>query len=170
MVRAYVWECVGALVAGIIYTYWLLEKMNPALIISCFTLPLLIGSAFVAAGATKKKALAVHVLLLVFNLYAILAGGAGTIRLLAGQTEMAGAVVRDLGGKPGFEIPEPAVGSEPAASIACTATASWQRYSRTTTRSGYWPPRSSPSIRGRGASWSSAKGPAAWPGISCATR
>lgn len=79
MIRAYIWECIGALAGGLAYTFWLLEKFNSALIISLFTLPLLLGSAFVVALEKRKKALAAHFLLLVFNLYAILAGGAGRL-------------------------------------------------------------------------------------------
>ena len=77
IIRAYVWECVGALSAGLIYTFWLLEKISPAMTISLFALPLLFGSALVAAREMRKKALAAHFLLLAVNLYALLAGGAG---------------------------------------------------------------------------------------------
>lgn len=76
MVRAYAWECIGALAGGMLYSFWLLEKMNPVLIIACFTLLLLTGSAFAVMLEKRKKALAVHMLLLVFNLVAILGGGA----------------------------------------------------------------------------------------------
>ena len=76
MVRAYIWECIGAMAGGLLYTFWLLERMNPTRIIFVFSLPLLTASAWVAFREMKKKALAVHFLLLVFNLYAILAGGA----------------------------------------------------------------------------------------------
>ena len=79
MIRAYIWECIGALAGGLAYTFWLLEKFNSALIISLFTLPLLLGSAFVAALEKREKTLAAHFLLLAFNLYAILAGGAGRL-------------------------------------------------------------------------------------------
>jgi spermidine synthase len=86
MVRAYIWECIGALAGGVLYTFWLLEKFNSALIIALFTLPLLLGSASVAALEKKKKALAVHLLLLGFNLYAIMGGGAGRLdNWLVGQ-------------------------------------------------------------------------------------
>jgi spermidine synthase len=79
MVRAYIWECIGALAGGIIYTFWLLEKFNSAMIISLFTLPLLLGSILVARSEKRKKALAALFLMLAFNLYAILAGGAGRL-------------------------------------------------------------------------------------------
>jgi spermidine synthase len=79
LVRAYVWESIGAMAGGLIYTYWLLEKFNPAVIIALFTLPLLLGSTFVLALEKRKKALAIHFLLLAFNAYAILAGGAGRL-------------------------------------------------------------------------------------------
>jgi hypothetical protein len=59
-IHAYAWECFGAMAGGVIYTYWLLEKLNPALIISLFALPLLLGSAFAAALESRKKALAAH--------------------------------------------------------------------------------------------------------------
>jgi spermidine synthase len=79
MVRAYIWECLGALAGGVAYTFWLLEKFNSVLIIALFTLPLLLGSAFVVFLEKRSKALATHFLLLAFNLYAILAGGAGKL-------------------------------------------------------------------------------------------
>ena len=79
MVRAYIWECSGALAGGVVYTFWLLEKFNSALIIALFTLPLLLGSAFVVVLEKRNKALAAHFLLLALNLYAILAGGAGRL-------------------------------------------------------------------------------------------
>jgi spermidine synthase len=79
MVRAYIWECIGALAGGVVYTYWLLEKFNSTLIISLFTLPLLLGSILVAGSEKRKKTLAALFLLLAFNLYAILAGGAGRL-------------------------------------------------------------------------------------------
>ena len=79
IMRAYVWECIGALAAGVAYTFWLLEKFNATLIIALFTLPLLLGSTYVAALEKRKKALAVHFLLLAFNLYAILGGGASRL-------------------------------------------------------------------------------------------
>jgi spermidine synthase len=79
IMRAYIWECVGAMAGGVVYTFWLLVKFNPALIISLFSLPLLLGSAIVARAEKRSKALATHFLLLAFNLYAILAGGAGRL-------------------------------------------------------------------------------------------
>lgn len=79
MVRAYVWECIGALAGGVAYTFWLVEKFHAPLIIALFTLPLLLGSTCVAALEKRKKALGIHFLLLAFNLYAILAGGAGRL-------------------------------------------------------------------------------------------
>jgi spermidine synthase len=79
MVRAYIWECIGALAGGVVYTYCLLEKFNPVLIISFFTLPLLLGSILVTGSEKRKKALAAHILLLTLNLYAILAGGASRL-------------------------------------------------------------------------------------------
>ncbi|MEI6613718.1 MAG: hypothetical protein WCL37_02360 [Chrysiogenales bacterium] len=79
MVRAYIWECIGALAGGVVYTFWLLEKFNSTLIIAMFTLPLLLGSILVARSEKRKKALAVYFLLLAFNLYAILGGGAGRL-------------------------------------------------------------------------------------------
>jgi spermidine synthase len=79
MVRAYIWECGGALVGGVAYTFWLLEKFNSSLIIALFTLPLLLGSLFVVVMEKRKKAFAAHFLLLALNLYAVLAGGAGRL-------------------------------------------------------------------------------------------
>jgi spermidine synthase len=79
MVRAYICECLGALAGGMAYTFWLLEKFNSPLIISLFTLPLLLCSAFITGLEKRKKALAIHFLLLAFNLYAILGGGAGRL-------------------------------------------------------------------------------------------
>ena len=29
MVGAYVWECLGAMAGGLVYTFWLLEKFDP---------------------------------------------------------------------------------------------------------------------------------------------
>jgi len=79
IVRAYVWECIGALAGGLLYTFWLLEKLKPALIISLFTLPLLTGSTAMVSRQKRKRTLAVLCLLLAFNLYAIFAGGAGRL-------------------------------------------------------------------------------------------
>ena len=79
MIRAYVWECVGALAGGAAYTFWLLEKFNSALIIALIALPLLLCSAFVAGLEKRKKALAVQFLALAFTLYAILGNGAGRL-------------------------------------------------------------------------------------------
>jgi spermidine synthase len=79
MVCAYIWECIGALAGGVVYTFWLVEKFNSALIIALFTLPLLLGSILVARSEKRKKALVIHFFLLAFNLYAILAGGAGRL-------------------------------------------------------------------------------------------
>ena len=79
MVRAYVWECFGALAAGVLYTFWLVEILNPMRIIAIFALPLLLASAFAAAVGRNKKALGIHWLLLAVNLYAILGGGAGRL-------------------------------------------------------------------------------------------
>lgn len=79
IVRAYIWECIGAMAGGVVYTFWLLEKFNPALTISLFTLPLLLGSAFVAIAEKRSRTLAIHFLLLAFYLYAILGGGAGRL-------------------------------------------------------------------------------------------
>ena len=79
IVRAYIWECIGALAAGVAYTFWLVEKLNSLLIIALFTMPLLLGSMYVAALEKRKKSMALHFLLLLFNLYAILAGGAGQL-------------------------------------------------------------------------------------------
>jgi spermidine synthase len=79
MIGAYIWECIGAMAGGLIYTFWLLEKFNPAMIISIFTLPLLAAAACTAALEKRKKALAIHFLLLAFNLYAVLAGGAARL-------------------------------------------------------------------------------------------
>jgi predicted membrane-bound spermidine synthase len=79
MIRAYVWECIGALAGGLAYTFWLLEKFNSTLIIALIALPLLLCSAFVVGLEKRKKALAAHFLVLAFNLYAILAGGAGRL-------------------------------------------------------------------------------------------
>jgi spermidine synthase len=76
MVRAYVWECVGALAAGLLYTFWLVEKSNPALTLALFSLPLLIAAAWIASRDGKKMVRAVSLLLLAANLFAVLAGGA----------------------------------------------------------------------------------------------
>ena len=76
LIRAYIWESLGAMAGGVIYTLWLLEKFNPALITSLFTLPLLLVSVFFVGAEKVKKTLAALFLLLAFNLSAILAGGA----------------------------------------------------------------------------------------------
>jgi spermidine synthase len=54
-------------------------KFNPALIIVLFTLPLLLSSIYSAALEKRNKTLAVNFLLLAFNFYAILGGGAGKL-------------------------------------------------------------------------------------------
>ena len=74
---AYVWECLGAMAGGMAYTFWLVGKYDPLLIIELFTLPLLVGSAWVALAAAGKKKLAVHLLALALNLAAIFSGTAG---------------------------------------------------------------------------------------------
>ncbi|MBE0665888.1 MAG: fused MFS/spermidine synthase [Candidatus Aminicenantes bacterium] len=79
LVGAYVWECLGALAGGMAYTFWLVEKYDPLLIILLFTLPLLIGSGWVALAASGKKNLALHLLALTLTLAAIFSGGAGRI-------------------------------------------------------------------------------------------
>ncbi|MCJ7524818.1 MAG: fused MFS/spermidine synthase [Candidatus Aminicenantes bacterium] len=80
LVGAYVWECLGALAGGMAYTFWLVEKYDPLLIILLFTLPLLIGSGWVAlVPARDKKNLALHLLALTLTLAAIFSGGAGRI-------------------------------------------------------------------------------------------
>jgi spermidine synthase len=79
MVRAYVWECAGAMAGGVVYSFWLVGKFNPALIIALFTLPLLLGSIYIGALEKRNKTLAVNFLLLAFNLYVILGGGAGKL-------------------------------------------------------------------------------------------
>jgi len=76
---AYVWECLGALAGGMAYTFWLVGKCDPLLIIELFTLPLLIGSGWVALAAVGKKNLAVLLLALTLNLAAIFSGAAGRI-------------------------------------------------------------------------------------------
>jgi spermidine synthase len=79
IMRAYVWECAGAMAGGLVYTFWMLGNFNPALIISFFSLPLLLASVFTVIPEKRSKTLATHSLLLAFNLYAILAGGAGRL-------------------------------------------------------------------------------------------
>jgi spermidine synthase len=79
LVRAYAWESFGAMAGGVLYTFWLLEKFNPTLIIFLFTLPLiLVSTLFFGMGKTKKT-LAALLLLLALNLSAILAGWAGKL-------------------------------------------------------------------------------------------
>jgi len=79
LVGAYVWECLGALAGSIAYTFWLVGKYDPLLIIELFTLPLLVGSGWLALATSGKKKLAVHLLALTLNLVAIFSGGAGRI-------------------------------------------------------------------------------------------
>lgn len=76
---AYIWECLGALAGGVAYTFWLVGKCDPLLIIELFTLPLLIGSGWVALAGCGKKILAAHLLALALSLAAIFSGGAGRI-------------------------------------------------------------------------------------------
>jgi len=75
---AYVWECLGALVAGLAYTFFLVGKFAPLWIIELFTLPLLAGSGWLArVPARDKKILAAHLLALALSLAALFSGAAG---------------------------------------------------------------------------------------------
>ena len=76
---AYIWECLGALAGGMIYTFWLVGRCAPLLISELFTLPLLIGSAWVALAVAGKKKPAFHLLALMLTLAAIFSGAAGSI-------------------------------------------------------------------------------------------
>lgn len=97
LVGAYVWECLGALAGGLAYTFWLVEKYDPLLIIELFTLPLLIGSGWVAlVPARDKKNLAIHLLALTLNLAAIFSGGAGRIDAWLVQQRWLGISSSDL--------------------------------------------------------------------------
>ena len=78
LVGAYIWECLGAMAAAMAYTFWLVGKFNPLLIIELFTLPLLVGSGTAALAATSKRKLAFFMLALALNLAALF-GGAGRI-------------------------------------------------------------------------------------------
>ncbi|MCX6556516.1 MAG: fused MFS/spermidine synthase [Candidatus Aminicenantes bacterium] len=79
LVRAYAWESFGAMSGGVLYTFWLLEKFNPTLIIFLFTLPLLLVSLIFFGARKMKKTRTALFLLLALNLYAILAGWAGRL-------------------------------------------------------------------------------------------
>ncbi|HUU06060.1 MAG TPA: fused MFS/spermidine synthase [Patescibacteria group bacterium] len=96
LVGAYVWECLGALAGGMAYTFWLVGKYDPLLIIALFTLPLLIGSGWMALTANGKKNLAVHLLALILNLAAIFSGGAGRIDSWLVQQRWLGISSSDL--------------------------------------------------------------------------
>ncbi len=53
MAGAYVWECLGALAAGLLYTFWMVGKLDPLSIMALFALPLLGGAGIVAFGARR---------------------------------------------------------------------------------------------------------------------
>jgi spermidine synthase len=77
MAGAYIWECLGALAAGLLYTFWMVGTFGPLLIIALFSLPLLLGAAAAPVRARGRTIPALIGLALLLELAAILSGATG---------------------------------------------------------------------------------------------
>ncbi|HEX7502749.1 MAG TPA: hypothetical protein VF451_04965, partial [Acidobacteriota bacterium] len=77
MAGAYVWECLGALAAGLLYTFWLVGKLDPLLIIALFALPVLGGAGVAALGARRRMIAMITGLALLLELAAMISGASG---------------------------------------------------------------------------------------------
>jgi spermidine synthase len=77
MAGAYAWECLGALAAGLLYTFWLVGKHDPLLIIALFALPVLCGAGVAARGGRDKMLPALITLALLLDLAAVFSGVIG---------------------------------------------------------------------------------------------
>lgn len=77
MAAAYVWECLGALAAGLLYTFWMVGKFDPLFIIALFALPVLGGAGIVASSARPRMLTALSGLALLLVLAAIFSGATG---------------------------------------------------------------------------------------------
>jgi spermidine synthase len=74
MAGAYAWECLGALVAGLLYTFWLVGKLDPLLIIALFALPLLFAAGVTSLGTRGRLIPALIGLALFLDLAAMASG------------------------------------------------------------------------------------------------
>ncbi len=77
MAGAYAWECLGALAAGLLYTFWMVGKLDPLFIIALFALPVLGGAAVAAFSARRRMITVLTGLALLHELAAMLSGATG---------------------------------------------------------------------------------------------
>jgi spermidine synthase len=77
MAGAYIWECLGALAAGLLYTFWMVGTLDPLLIIALFALPVLAGAGVAAWSDRRRTTAALAGLALLLELAAILSGATG---------------------------------------------------------------------------------------------